>query len=194
MEAYERPETVGEAVTPQEEAIAPDEGETGTDLAERSAGEGQSHEENRRYQAARRQGERSGYDRALREINARMARSAEDREAALEEFIARDVESFAQRFPGVSPAELDGDAAFRRFCGSRYAREPLAELYGDYLALAAHAGEAAVLRSESRSRRATGAGGGTLSESLTAREQQDLDEWNRAFPEMRMTAKEFRSR
>ena len=56
MEAYERPETVGEAVTPQEEAIAPDEGETGTDLAERSAGEGHSHEENHRYQAARRQG------------------------------------------------------------------------------------------------------------------------------------------
>ena len=228
MEDYERPETVGEAVTP------PMPGE-GTQAAANTAGndreagaerrtrpEEQSHEENRRYQAARLGGERTGYDRAIREVNRRIEglgmrhpdsgeiirtveeletlgrerfASPEERAAALEEFIARDAEAFLREFPGVDVAALDGDEAFRRFCGSRYGRESLTGLYRDYRELSDRAEQTAAARSESRARRATGAGGGSAGDArLTAGQQRDLDEWNRSYPSMKMTAKEFLSR
>ena len=250
-------EQAGEAVEPRDgEAAAQAEGEKSSDSAGQSR---QSHEDNRRYQAARRAGEASGYDRAMREVNERIARvgmrdpdtgetigdvaglenysksvraarireraKAEGRDAAeiaeeeenkdflraqraeakrkeaddaanrkQMEFIARDAEEFAEAYPDVDLAELDNDRAFRRFCGSRYGKEPLAELYGDYLEIAGEQRAAASAKAESRSRRETGAGSGSGGETLTARQQKELDEWNRENPRMKMTAKEFLSR
>ena len=62
------------------------------------------------------------------------------------------------------------------------------------LEITGSATQAAVARNESRSARSTGAGGGSGSETLTAAQQRDLDEWNRSYPDMKMTAKEFLSR
>ncbi len=109
-------------------------------------------------------------------------------------FIRRDAEEFRRQYPQVDLAELDADPLFRLFCGSRYGREPLADLYGDYLALAEHMSSQALLRAESRLRRGTGSGGSGGGEALTAAEQRELSEWNRAYPQMKMTAKEFKSR
>ena len=219
----------------------------------------QSHEENRRYQAARRSGEQAGYERARKEFNERLARvgmrdpgtgdaiedmeglerygksvrqqriaqkakdegrdvaevqaeeddrdfiraqraekkrkDAEEAETARQrDFIARDAAAFAEAYPDVDLEKLDSDKAFRRFCGSRYAREPLAELYEDYLEIAGEQRAAAAAKTESKNRRETGAGSGSGGETLTARQQKELDEWNRAYPQMKMTAKEFLSR
>ena len=183
MDEIERPETVGEVVLPVEE----------TPSEEPEAGRRQTPEENHRFQAARRSGERAGYERAMRQFREQQER--EELAARQEvEFIARDTADFCERYPEVDVEELDGDAAFRRFCGSRYGREPLGDLFADYLALAGEQRAVAAARSESRSRRETGAGSGSGADTLTARQQQDLDEWNRNFPQMKMTAKEFLSR
>ena len=41
----------------------------------------------------------------------------------------------------------------------------------------------------------TASGGGSTSDArLTARQQRELDEWNAAYPSMKMTAKEFLNR
>lgn len=109
-------------------------------------------------------------------------------------FIERDYDEFERRFPKVDIAALDGDATFRRFCGSRYGKESLADLYEDYLAVAGAIREAVLARAGSRSARATGSGGGHADKSLTAAEQRELEEWNRANPSMKMTAREFLSR
>ena len=233
------------------------EGEKSSDSAERS---GQTHEDNRRYQAARHSGEQTGYEKALREINDRIARTgmgnpetgevissiedlegfgkarrkqiiekiakdtgrtvaevqeeednkdflrrarreAEDKsrteqaEAKQREWIRKDALAFAKAYPDVDLAQLDQDKGFRRFCGSRYGKEPLADLYGDYLEIAGGAAKAASARAESKAGRETGSGSGKAgAESLTAAQQRDLDEWNRAYPGMKMTAKEFLSR
>lgn len=250
-------EQAGEVVEPQDgEAAAQAEGEKSPDTAEQGR---QSHEDNRRYQAARRAGEQAGYERAQREYNERISRVGmrdpgtgeaiedmdglerysksvraqriaqkakdEGRDVAevqaeeddrdfirqqraekkrkdaenaetdrLRAFIARDAAEFTEAYPDVDLARLDNDKAFRRFCGSRYGREPLAELYEDYLEIAGEQRAAASAKAESRSRRETGAGSGSGGETLTARQQKELDEWNRAYPNMRMTAKEFLSR
>ena len=183
MEESERPEEVGEVVTPQQEIQQTADGEPHR----------QSPEENRRFQAARKGGERAGFDRAMRQIREQQEHLELERQRE-EEFIARDLDRFTERFPDVDVARLDADRMFRRFCGSRYGREPLAELYEDYLEIAGEQRAAAAARSESRSRRATGAGGGSGGETLSARQQEELDEWNRAYPNMKMTAKEFLSR
>ena len=120
------------------------------------------------------------------------ASGAEEEERRL--FICRDAEEFRRQYPQVDLAELDADPLFRLFCGSRYGREPLAELYGAYLALEEHMSSLALLRAESRLRRATGTGSSGGGEALTAEEQRELSEWNRTYPHMKMTAKEFQSR
>lgn len=51
-------------------------------------------------------------------------------------FIAEDAREFARRYPEADLAGLDASESFRRFCGSRYGREPLSDLYADYLEVA----------------------------------------------------------
>ena len=118
----------------------------------------------------------------------------EDREKERREFIRADAEEFRRQYPQVDLRELDADPLFRLFCGSRYGRESLADLYGDYLALTEHMTDLAILRAESRLSRGTGSGGNGGGEALTAAEQKALSEWNRAYPQMKMTAKEYLSR
>ena len=118
----------------------------------------------------------------------------EDPEAALKRWIAEDAAAFVEAYPEADLAKLDGDARFRRFCGSRYGREPLKDLYADWLELTGAAAREAAARSASKSERSTGTGGGAGADTLTAAQQRDLDEWNRSFPNMRMTAKEYLSR
>ena len=112
-----------------------------------------------------------------------------------EDFLGRDLEEFSRRFPGVDPLELEDDGMFRRFCGSRYGKEPLAELYADYLAITRTVWEAARLSADDTRSRATGTGGaGGGDAHLTSAQQRELEEWNQANPHMKMSAKEFLSR
>lgn len=172
MDENERSEEIGEVVPPAEDGSAEQRD---------SAPTPQSHEDNRRFQAARLGGERAGYER----------RSREEEQMR---FIAEDAREFARRYPEADLAGLDASESFRRFCGSRYGREPLSELYADYLEVAGGALRAAQARRESRAARSTGSGGSGAYEALNARQQSELDAWNRAFPQMKMSAREYLSR
>lgn len=116
-----------------------------------------------------------------------------DEGAARRAFVQSDVLDFMERYPGFDADGLEAlerNEQFRRFCGTRYAREPLAQLYGDYLSVIDGAGAAAVSRANSRSARSTGggtAGGATLSPE----QRRALENWNEENPEMAMTAKEY---
>ena len=252
-------EQTEEVVNPQESGEAAEQGSEGGQSSGDAGRSQQTHEDNRRYQAARRSGEEAGYQRAIREMNQRIARAGmrspatgeiigdidglesfagtvrkqriaekakregrpeaeveeeeanrefvsqsrreaaekkkADEEAARQQaWIARDVKDFAERFPDVDLGKLDENKPFRRFCGSRYGREPLGDLYEDYLEIAGNAAQAAVQKAESKKERATGTGGGSGADTLTASQQKELDEWNRSYPHMKMTAKEFLSR
>ena len=184
MDENERPDSVGEVVTPAENG-SPEQGE--------DALLPQSHEDNRRFQAARLGGERAGYERAMRELTRRES-ERRSREEEQMRFIADDAREFARRFPEADLAGLDASESFRRFCGSRYGREPLSELYADYLEVAGGALRAAQARGESRAARSTGSGGSGSYEALNARQQSELDAWNRAFPQRKMSAREYLSR
>ena len=121
----------------------------------------------------------------------RQAGAAQD--AARQSFIARDMLRFAEQYPDMSRtelAELEKDRSFRRFCGTRFGREPLARLYGDYQALMGSASDAAMAKAAGRSARSTG-GGSAGGAQLSPAQREVLNEWNAAHPEMAMTAKEF---
>ena len=65
-------------------------------------------------------------------------------------------------------------------------------LYADWQELVGEdAAAKAVEKSAKKAERSTGAGGGGVSDGLTAAQQRELDEWNRSYPQMKMTAKEF---
>lgn len=123
MDENERSEEIGAVATPAEDGSAEQRD---------SAPTPQSHEDNRRFQAARLGGERAGYERAMRELAGRES-ERRSREEEQMRFIAEDACEFARRYPEADLAGLDASESFRRFCGSRYGREPLSELYADYL-------------------------------------------------------------
>lgn len=106
------------------------------------------------------------------------------------DFLMRDVQDFKQKHPDVNVAKLEQSESFRRFCGSRYGVESLASLYDDYKTVVGGAESAARAGAESRKSRSTGSGG-TGGERLSAQQRASLDAWNRANPDMKMTAKEF---
>lgn len=137
-------------------------------------------------------------EEANREYITKMRKAQEEREAPSgNDFIASDVIDFVERYPEFSSPEklsaLENNKSFRAFCGSRFGREPLAELYASYLDITGEAGNAAVAKSTSRAARSTGTGGDG-GDMLTPSERKALNEWNEAFPELKMTPKEFKSR
>ena len=141
-------------------------------------------------------------DEANRAFLTRMRKEAEQRQRAEQTraerraFLEQDALDFIAKYPqmGVQEvAKLEQDKAFRQFCGSRFGREPLGNLYADYLALVGGAGKAAVAKAATKAARATGsgAGGGV---TLSPTQKNALDAWNAEYPEMAMTAKEFLGR
>lgn len=113
----------------------------------------------------------------------------EEDKAELER-LRQDKAEFEKEFPDVDLLALERNAAFRRFCGSRLYKESVADLYRDYLALTGELRRSA----ETRRERSTGSGSGQSSGGLTPAEQRALEEWNRTYPGMKMTAREFKSR
>ena len=112
-------------------------------------------------------------------------------------FIENDVLDFVEKFPEFDTAEklsqLENNKSFREFCGTRFGREPLAELYASYVSIVGRAENAAIAKNTSRTARSTGSGG-EGGASLTPGQKKTLDEWNAANPDMQMTPKEFLSR
>ena len=110
------------------------------------------------------------------------------------ERMARDVREFTRRYPQVDLERLRNDGNFLLFCGSRLGSEPLIGLFEDYAAILQNIREEERARSESKAERGTASGGTGGAQALTAEEQKELDAWNRAYPQLRMSAKEFQSR
>lgn len=118
-------------------------------------------------------------------------KAAEEAAKKQREFIAGDLADFQKKHPDVDVAKLDGNPQFRRFAGSRYGREPLAELYDDFIAVSGEAAAAAAARKTDRQERGTGAGSGGSGSVLTAEQRAELREWNENYPHMKMSEKEF---
>ena len=113
----------------------------------------------------------------------RAEREKADAEAERQkDWIAQDAAAFVREHPDVDISKLD-------------ANEPLSELYADWQELVGEEAAAkAVEKSAKKAERSTGAGGGGVSAGLTAAQQRELDEWNREFPHLKMTAKDFLER
>lgn len=114
-------------------------------------------------------------------------------ESGSEDFLRADAAAFRERYPEVDLCQLEEQSAFRRFCGSRLYKEPAADLYADYLSFTEAAEESARVKAEGKRSRATG-GGGQVASGLSRAQEESLAAWNRAFPSMRMSAKEFLNR
>ena len=128
-------------------------------------------------------------DLKKREETSRKAEEAKNRQR---EFIARDIESFTEKYPEVDIEALDANKAFRRFAGSRYGKEPLADLYADYVDIVGETKAAEAARRADRAERSTGGGhSGAVSGQLSTEQRSRLEAWNRANPDMKMSEAEF---
>lgn len=109
-----------------------------------------------------------------------------------EDFFKDDLINFMESHPGVDVEALDNNPNFRKFCGTRYGREPLSNLYDDYVSLVSTAEKVGKAK-DTRAERSTGSGaaGGAV---LSPAQRAALNDWNRHNPDMKMTAKEFLSR
>lgn len=125
---------------------------------------------------------------------AKKAEEAKKQQAERDKFIGEDIEDFRRRYPKVDIAALDTNPAFRRFAGTRYGKEHLADLYGDFVELVGEAAASAAAKSDDRAARSTGHGSGGGAVTLTAAQRAELKQWNEEHPEMAMTEKEFYER
>lgn len=137
-------------------------------------------------------------EEANREFMTKMRKEHEAKsQPAGDNFMASDVLDFVEKHPEFANVEklvaLENNKSFRKFCGKRYGKEPLAELYDSYVEFVADVGNNSAAKSSSRTSRSTGAGGDG-GDMLTPSERKALNEWNETFPEMKMTPKEFKSR
>lgn len=122
------------------------------------------------------------------------AEGAADPDAEKMARLAGYVKEFTRRYPQVDLRRLQNDENFLLFCGSRYGNEPLTELFADYAAVIHNLTQEASAKAESKAQRGTGSGVSGGGQTLTAEEQKALDEWNKAYPQLKMTAKEFLAR
>lgn len=137
-------------------------------------------------------------EEANREFMTKMRKEHEAKnKPSSDNFVASDVLDFVNKHPEFASPEklssLENNKSFRTFCGSRYGVEPLSELYESYVEFVGETGKSAVVKSNSRTERSTGTGGDG-GDMLTPSERKALKEWNEAYPEMKMTPKEFKSR
>lgn len=125
---------------------------------------------------------------------AKKAEEAKKQQAERDKFIGEDIEDFRRRYPNVDIAALDTNPAFRKFAGTRYGKEHLADLYGDFVELVGEAAASAAAKSDDKAARSTGHGSGGGTGTLTAAQRAELKQWNEEHPEMAMTEKEFYER
>ena len=87
------------------------------------------------------------------------------------------------------------DSPFYRFAGKRIGRESLLDIYEDYVEFSGHVEKSAGAKKASKAERGTGSGSGSgANEGLSAAERAALDEWNKRYPGLKMTAKEWKGR
>lgn len=147
----------------------------------RSVHEVEEDEENRAYLSKLRK--QAEAQESQRQADARKRRQ-----------LLADALDFQDQYPGVDISALEKDARFRRFAGSRLYNEPLADLYEAYLSVVGEAQSVGEAKAAGKKRRGTGGGSGGEGVTLSPAQQRELDEWNRAYPEMKMSAKEFAGR
>ena len=114
----------------------------------------------------------------------------------LNAFLVKDGRAFQTKYPDVSIADLEKNEEFREYCDDRYAdgKHSLIKLYESYMKLIGNVGRAARVSKESKDNRSTSGsrnGGGS---TLTASEKASLEEWNRTYPQLKMTESEFAQR
>lgn len=141
-----------------------------------------STEEVRREREARKIGER--------QMNAAQQEEERSRrlKAEYDEFVDElGAEQAAKTFKKGSP--------FYKFAGKRIGNEPLMDIYNDYLEFAEGMATTSAAKKESKAQRGTGSGSGAGSgDGLTSRERDALAEWNRSFPQYKMTEEEWKKR
>ena len=134
---------------------------------------------------------------ANREFISRQRKAAEKKTEARDDkrdSLEAHVSEMRERYPDVDILKLEQNAAFRKFAGSRYGKESLADLYESYTELMGGATRAAAAKTESKAKRATGGSTGKSSGTLSTAQKAALQRWNENNPDMKMTEKEFLER
>ena len=98
------------------------------------------------------------------------------------------------RFPDVNIRQLEKNSSFRRFAGSRYGKESLADLYESYKDIVGGAEKAASQKVAAKASRSTGGSSGKSAGALSSDQREALRRWNEANSDMKMSEKEFLGR
>jgi len=105
-----------------------------------------------------------------------------------------DILSFKKAFPHVRLDRLVTTPAFLSFGKHRFGVEPFAEIYRDYSELVKAIETEALAKRARRSERSTGGGQSAPYTGLTREQSEQLETWNKAYPHLKMTPREFLSK
>ena len=105
----------------------------------------------------------------------------------------KQVKEFEEKHPDVNIGALNEDKRFLKFADKRSGT--ITELYEEYLDFLEDTAQEVANKLKKSVDRSTGGGTTTgQSSGLTREQQEQLDEWNRRNPQMKMSAKEFKER
>ena len=125
----------------------------------------------------------------------RMRFAPKETEPQEEEYdLAAELAELTERYPELDPGELLDDWGFRTFCGRRLELEPLWKVYEDFLQMQELMLTYAEARCSHRDRRSTGSGGAGSAEGLSHAQQKKLENWNKLYPHLKMSAKDYLER
>lgn len=106
----------------------------------------------------------------------------------------KQVKEFEQEYSDVDLDELGKNEKFLKFVKGK--AMPLKELYADFLDFIGEAEAEAVVKYKTKEAHSTGSGKGSgesKDTGLTTEQKKSLDEWNRRYPHLAMTAKEYKN-
>ncbi|MCL1820566.1 MAG: hypothetical protein FWG36_07930 [Oscillospiraceae bacterium] len=118
--------------------------------------------------------------------------SPQDEEEAID--INEDIDAFKLAYPNVRLEKLVTNQTFISFGRHRFGNEPFTKIYEEFQKLVKTIESAALARKASRSERSTGGGQSTPYTGLTRAQSEQLEVWNKAYPHLKMTPREFLSK
>lgn len=113
------------------------------------------------------------------------------KEKAAQERIDNELQEFKGKYPDVDMDEMFKISKFANFAKKLLGVQPITDIYEDYMELTGERTSLAERNAVNKAERSTGSGRSGTKIIMSKAQANDLREWNRRNPHLKMTAQEF---
>ena len=134
--------------------------------------------------------EKAKKSRLLAQAQLKAQKLEQEAKKAAQEAYNHDLEEFSAKYPTVDINKLTKDPTFKIISKGRLGNDALVDIYEDMLTVTGQKAKAYAEKAEAKAARSTGSASiGAV--KLTTKEMADLNDYNKIFPDYKMTPAEF---